>query len=312
MPTQQQNMEPISAGIMAGASLLGTGITAASQGNMNKKTRQWNEKMYALQRGHSLADWAMQNEYNSPAQQMQRLKMAGLNPNMVYGKGTIDNQTGVVRGTEVKPWNPQAPEYNIGAAAQAGLSAYYNSAIQKQQIDNLKTINTVNTQDAAYKAAQTAATLQGIAKSKFELDLASDLRQTSLEAAKASLRKMNIESDIALDRNDRETLKNNMDLRTGEINLQKTAVDILQTKALTAKTWQERASIMEGISNLRRTGELQRIEIDLRKQGVNPNDSMWERLLGQTIDAIIGQKNLTPQQKSEKNLQDWKNKGLYY
>jgi hypothetical protein len=312
MPTQQQNMEPISAGIMAGASLLGTGITAAAQGKMNKKTREWNEKMYALQRGHSLSDWAMQNEYNSPAQQMQRLKMAGLNPNMVYGKGTIDNQTGVVRGTEVKPWNPQAPEYNIGAAAQAGFSAYFNAAKQKQEIDNLKTINTVNTQDAAYKAAQTAATLQGIAKSKFELDLASELRQTSLEAAKASLRKMNIEADIALDRNDRETLKNNMDLRTGEINLQKTAVEILQTKAQTAKTWQERASIMQGISNLRKTNELQQIEINLRKQGVNPNDSMWERLLGQAIDGIIGNKNLTPQQQSEKNLQEWKNKGLYY
>jgi hypothetical protein len=123
---------------------------------------------------------------------------------------------------------------------------------------------------------------------------------------------MNIEADIALDRNDRETLKNNMDLRTGEINLQKTAVEILQTKAQTAKTWQERASIMQGISNLRKTNELQQIEINLRKQGVNPNDSMWERLLGQAIDGIIGNKNLTPQQQSEKNLQEWKNKGLYY
>jgi hypothetical protein len=305
-------MEPVSAAIAGGAALLGTGASAYAQGKMNKKTREWNEKMYNQQRQHSLQDWAMQNEYNSPERQMQRLKMAGLNPNMVYGKGTIDNQTGSVRSTEVKSWNPQAPVYNLGQAAEAGISAYYDSRIKNQTVDNLKTQNTVNINNAANLAAQTAATIQNTAKSKFELELATELRQTSLEAAKASLRNINVQTDIALDRNEREKLKNNMDLKTGEINLQKTAVEILQTKAQTAKTWQERASIMQGISNLRKTGELQQIEIELRKKGVNPNDSMWERLLGQAIDGIIGNKNLTPQQKSEKNIQDWKNKGLYY
>lgn len=305
-------MEPISAAIAAGASLIGTGATAYAQGKMNKKTREWNEKMYGIQRKDSLSDWTMQNQYNSPSAQMERLKMAGLNPALVYGKGTIDNQTGSVRSTEAKSWNPQAPAFNFGQAAEAGISAYYDSRIKNQQVDNLKTQNTVNINQAANLAAQTAATIQGTARSKFELELASELRSTSLEAAKASLRKMNIESDIALERNDREKLKNNMDLKTGEINLEKTAVEILQTRAQTAKTWQERASIMQGISNLRNTNELQKIEIDLRKRGVNPNDSMWERLLGQVIDKIIGTPNLTPQQKSDRNIQEWKNKGLYY
>jgi len=306
-------MEPVTAGLItAGIAAAGTGTQAYAQGRMNKKTREWNEKMYNLQRQHSLQDWAMQNQYNSPEQQMQRLKMAGLNPAMVYGKGTIDNQTGTVRSTDVKGWNPQVPNYNLGQIAQAGVSTYFDTRIKNQELDNLKTINTVNLQEAAYKAAQTAGTVQATAKSKFELELAQELRQISLQAAEAGLRKINVETDIALDRNEREKLKNNMDLKTGEINLQKTAVEILQTKAQTAKTWQERASIMQGISNLRKTGELQQIEIELRKKGVNPNDSMWERILGQAIDGILGNKNLTPSQKSEKNLQDWKNKGFYY
>lgn len=306
-------MEPVTASLItASLAAAGTGTQAYAQGRMNKKTREWNEKMYNLQRQHSLQDWAMQNQYNSPEQQMQRLKMAGLNPAMVYGKGTIDNQTGTVRSTDVKGWNPQVPNYNLGQIAQAGVSTYFDTRIKNQELDNLKTINTVNLQDAAYKAAQTAGTVQATAKSKFELELAQELRQISLQAAEAGLRKINVETDIALDRNEREKLKNNMDLKTGEINLQKTAVEILQTKAQTAKTWQERASIMQGISNLRKTNELQQIEIELRKKGVNPNDSMWERILGQAIDGILGNKNLTPSQKSEKNLQDWKNKGLYY
>jgi len=37
--------------------------------------------------------WKMQNEYNSPLNQMKRLKEAGLNPNLMYGKGTVGNAT---------------------------------------------------------------------------------------------------------------------------------------------------------------------------------------------------------------------------
>ena len=77
----------IPAAVTAAGQVLGTGINAIAQGKMNKKTRQWNEKMYAQQRTDALADWNMQNAYNSPEQQMQRLRDAGLNPNLVYGNG---------------------------------------------------------------------------------------------------------------------------------------------------------------------------------------------------------------------------------
>lgn len=36
----------------------------------------------------NLEQWNRANEYNSPAAQMERLKAAGLNPNLVYGNGT--------------------------------------------------------------------------------------------------------------------------------------------------------------------------------------------------------------------------------
>ena len=35
--------------------------------------------------------WKMQNKYNAPKQQMSRLQEAGLNPNLMYGKGTVGN-----------------------------------------------------------------------------------------------------------------------------------------------------------------------------------------------------------------------------
>ena len=40
--------------LIAGSQLLGQGINALSQSGMNKKTREWNERMYGMQRQHAL------------------------------------------------------------------------------------------------------------------------------------------------------------------------------------------------------------------------------------------------------------------
>jgi hypothetical protein len=131
--------EPISVGtaaILAGSQLLGQGVNAYAQGKMNKKTREWNEKMYNQQREHALADWRMQNEYNSPSAQMARLKAAGLNPNLVY-KGGADAVSGPVRSTDVKGWNPTPPQVDPNTAGNV-LSMYQNLKMRELQTDNLK------------------------------------------------------------------------------------------------------------------------------------------------------------------------------
>ena len=33
--------------------------------------------------------WNMQNEYNTPTKQVERLKAAGLNPALMYGQGNV-------------------------------------------------------------------------------------------------------------------------------------------------------------------------------------------------------------------------------
>ena len=37
--------------------------------------------------------WSLANDYNSPVSQMERLKLAGLNPNLVYGSGSVAGNT---------------------------------------------------------------------------------------------------------------------------------------------------------------------------------------------------------------------------
>ena len=50
-----------------------------------------NRELAKYQNEQNIRLWQMQNEYNTPAQQMERFKAAGLNPNLIYGKGTAGN-----------------------------------------------------------------------------------------------------------------------------------------------------------------------------------------------------------------------------
>lgn len=272
---------PIGPVIAAGAQLLGQGANIAAQGSMNKKTRKWNEAMYDRQRRDSLADWTMQNEYNSPEAQMKRFQEAGLNKHLIYGNGT-DANAGPVRSSSAPSWNPKSPEVDGGAIVssfQSSLSQMYDLELKAAQTDNLKAQNTVATQEALLKAAQTASTLQGTEKSKFELDLASDLKETTLEAAKANLNKLKVDTDVTLSANDRAALQNAQ-------SLQKGVEEILTLRLQRAKTSAEVSQIQEQIKDIRANVKLKQLDIDLKSKGIMPGDPMYMRMGARVLDNL--------------------------
>ena len=57
----------------------------------NKLQTQQNKKLAQYSFNKNVEMWKMQNEYNSPKNQMSRLSESGLNPNLMYGKGTVGN-----------------------------------------------------------------------------------------------------------------------------------------------------------------------------------------------------------------------------
>lgn len=98
-----------------GASLFNTG----SQVYQNAQNRKW-----------ALQDWNMQNAYNTPAQQMQRFKEAGLNPNLIYKQ---TNEAAPVRSTDYVA--PQLGDF------QGILSKSNQMKIQNQQLSNMELQN---------------------------------------------------------------------------------------------------------------------------------------------------------------------------
>lgn len=71
----------------------------------------------AFKRQKELFDY--QNAYNTPANQMKRLKAAGLNPALMYGQGTTGNATGFAG---VAKADVSGPELAHSAAAGAQMS----------------------------------------------------------------------------------------------------------------------------------------------------------------------------------------------
>lgn len=77
--------------------------------------------------------WNLQNEYNTPSNQMQRFKDAGLNPNMIYGQGSPGN------ATVMPKYNAPRQEYNYQPLRlPQAMSMFQDFAMKQAQIDNVK------------------------------------------------------------------------------------------------------------------------------------------------------------------------------
>ncbi len=98
------------------------------QNTMNKKAAT-----KAYQREVEL--WNMNNEYNSPAMQVQRLKDAGLNPALIYGTGAsvaTGNSKGAAHAPQSAPVS--APKIDL----LAGLQFNQDMKLKQAQIDQVE------------------------------------------------------------------------------------------------------------------------------------------------------------------------------
>lgn len=270
--------EPISVGagmaIAAGASALGTGGQIYAAGKMNKKTRQWNEKMYGVQRADALADWNMMNTYNSPEAQMQRFKAAGLNPNLIYGQ---QNEGATVRSTDVKSWNPETPNYEgFGRAASAGIAAYQDITLQQEQIKNMVAQRENMAADNAIKLI-TAANLATQGQTmQFDLGQRQALADTSIAQAKETLKSTQIGNQVTLNQDERNAASNASSLKVA-------AEQILNMRMQRAQSSAEIDRIKAQAENLRGSSELQRLDAELKRQGVQPGDNIIFRILARML-----------------------------
>ena len=171
----------------AAGNLLGNAMNFAS----NKANNNANMKLAEYQWAKNLEMWNMQNEYNHPKSQMSRLKEAGLNPNLVYGNGSVGNTSGSM------------PTYNApNLQAYQGFDQFGETVmkavslgLQKKQVDADVALKN---KDLELKSAELIS--KNLANSKTEIERDFWIRQfealTESMEQMAELRKYQVNSEM--------------------------------------------------------------------------------------------------------------------
>lgn len=234
------------------ATLIGAGIGAAGNagssiaaGKINKKSRNFQREMFQKT-----------NEYNAPTAQMQRLREAGLNPNLIYG-----GSSGGAAGTASQPSKPDfnVPDVGaVGGSVQRGVMDYYQAkAIQSQTDVNEARTEQIeqDTVNKGIKAVQDTIKNAGYA---IDVKTKNRLYDTTVQTAEQRLANLGIAG----------TFQSNQDKRAQMI-----------TDRTVAKLKQE-------TQNLSEEGKIKAVEAQLAKQGLFKQDNMWFRIMGQTLNAL--------------------------
>lgn len=105
----------------------------AYQKEITNSERRWQEKMIQEEREHNLAQWHRENEYNDPSSQMARLREAGLNPDMLYGNGNVQNIAAH------SPFQTNIPSTNVpNVAARVSPIEFAEADLLRAQKENVK------------------------------------------------------------------------------------------------------------------------------------------------------------------------------
>ena len=120
--------------ILATAASVGATALNRQWRKKEEKGRRKYERTQELdRRSYDQRMWDKVNRYNHPLQQMQRLKDAGLNPNMIYGSSpgsAVGNAQSIATGKQLQG---QAPQYSTGNP----IETFMNTNVQSAQTSNL-------------------------------------------------------------------------------------------------------------------------------------------------------------------------------
>lgn len=295
--------------IISAIPVVGQVYNAVSQGIQNSKQRDFTQHMYDEQRADALSDYQMQNAYNSPAQQMQRFKAAGLNPNLIYGNA--EGATAApIRSATTTGYKAEAPKVDGSQI----VTTYYDMQIKEAQADLLhaqKRNTDADTESKilnmpGYSLGQDTQKL-GLEAGRFDLGQRQRLADTNASILEEQRRQLSLrntgislENQIMQDKNTRDWIATGQDIlsqtqrrRIAEIeavgkNIANTN-DAKQSLILDQQLANLKQQFEQGAKNLTGTefdNLIKSYEAKLNKAGLTKGDNSVMRWLYQVADRI--------------------------
>lgn len=172
--------------VSGGAGVLGSILNSV---NSNKNTKRWiksqaeeNEKAYQ----RNIEQWNRENDYNSPAKAMQRLRDAGLNPNLAYGSPNVSSPSPQASPTDVSALG------SMRSPVADALTAANNQRLIEAQIRNMDaSSNQMNSSaDVNRENATSLKTYNSYANALFSKQIEEGNARISLNLSQAQLNDM--------------------------------------------------------------------------------------------------------------------------
>jgi hypothetical protein len=269
--------------IGAGIGAATSGLNMASQAHENKQNRRFSESMFKWQNAENLKNWNLQNAYNDPSAQMQRLKNAGLNANMVYGGGATTTAQQIQKSSPTD-YKGQAPQFDPQPAMQM-VDTYYNSQAKQQNIDNLAKQNALMDADLLLKNQQLLNMQVNEAKGKWDITRQQQLQQGLLDIQAENIRKMQAGTSFTNAQNLRNEKLTGLTLSEGIQRIVKSKAEVRHLNI-------DSNRINQMIQNMKKDGQLKQLEINLKNKGFSWNDPYYFRAGISLADKVLGQLGL--------------------
>ena len=237
-----------------------------AQLRLNQENRDFSKEM-----------WNLTNQYNSPSQIMERYKAAGLNPHLIYGQQPQASQpmsasTGAPH-SEALPADTTINE--IGSSMFQATQNYIATKKQQVETDNLQKARDVMDADITEKNARTAESIQRNARSKFDLELAQDLRENTVENAILNTKNLDLQGK-----------KIAQEIQNLDVNKKLTTAQIAKVAQEISYTRQQIDLLKLQGKNLEAETTLKRAELKLRKEGLSFSDNVFLRLFNSGVGGL--------------------------
>lgn len=272
---------PLIETLAAGANIASTIANPILQAHQNLANRKFVQQQYKQQRADNIADRDYQNNYNSPTQQMRRLREAGLNPHLAIGGGNAGGTSAPTAQAQQNASQGQAPQVDVGYLSQFMDMRQRNATINltEKQAENEAAIIQLN--QAKFVSELTENEIKNL-----KLYGDSKLLPFQLQAAEQQVRQgdLNLRQGT-FDLNMKEALKENT-ISLAIQNLANQKIDQLNKEMQTAKGYadigmykKQIEQINASIKNMSTDNQLKQTELNLLKEGVSPNSPTWQRVL---------------------------------
>lgn len=240
----------------------------------NYMNQKFSKQMYKMQRDDAIAFWNMQNEYNDPKHQMARLQAAGLNPHLVYGGSGNSGQAGPIPTPDAVTSGPhREPRFEGGAELMPALLGAADLRIKKAQADNLEVQNDLLRQDVLLRTNQ-------VGRTGFDLEMERKMAEVSADARREQLRKLQIENRVTQNRDAREAAMN-------ASNISEALERMYSMQDQRKSNFIQRQQMRQQIELMKQDGTLKKIEIELRRNNINPNAPIWEKYIGLWLGRLF-------------------------